>query len=211
MNESLDEWYYFATPVYTIKITDFLDVAKEVSEEYLDKIKSVVDFDEVYPMYQTDQFTFDTRLDEFRTFIEMTAWDILYNQGYYMDDRNMLCNEMWLQSHHKYSSMDIHTHGYGSQISGFYILECDEYSPKICIHDPRHTKTQTDLMPSQSDRINDATRIVEFDAEPGKMFFTNSWLPHSFTRNRSNKPFKFIHFNVYDVYKQLDCDLPIVI
>jgi hypothetical protein len=26
--------------------------------------------------------------------------------------------------------------------------------------------------------------------------FTNSWLPHSFTKNPSKKPFKFIHFNV---------------
>ena len=26
--------------------------------------------------------------------------------------------------------------------------------------------------------------------------FTNSWLPHSFTKNESKKPLSFIHFNI---------------
>jgi len=38
--------------------------------------------------------------------------------------------------------------------------------------------------------------MVSFKPENGMLLFSNSWLPHSFTRNGSDKPFKFLHFNL---------------
>jgi hypothetical protein len=40
------------------------------------------------------------------------------------------------------------------------------------------------------------SNIVSFAPEPGVMFLTNAWVPHSFTRNGSDKPVRFIHFNI---------------
>ena len=40
------------------------------------------------------------------------------------------------------------------------------------------------------------SNLVVMKPEAGTIVFTNSWLPHSFPRNPSNKPLKFIHFNV---------------
>ena len=44
----------------------------------------------------------------------------------------------------------------------------------------------------------------------GDLFITNSWLPHSFTRNQSEQPFEFIHFNIYCEFKP-QCKPPIIV
>jgi len=41
-----------------------------------------------------------------------------------------------------------------------------------------------------------ASTMINFEAEPGTLLFTNSWLPHSFTRNASKTPSRFIHFSL---------------
>ena len=54
-----------------------------------------------------------------------------------------------------------------------------------------------------------STRVIEFDLEPGLLFITNSWLPHSFTKNlNKKKPVRFVHFNVSISYDAQGCCLP---
>ena len=38
--------------------------------------------------------------------------------------------------------------------------------------------------------------MINFVPKEGQLMFTNSWLPHSFTKNQSKKPIRFIHFNI---------------
>ena len=38
--------------------------------------------------------------------------------------------------------------------------------------------------------------MINFEPKVGQFMFTNAWLPHSFTKNNSEQPFKFIHFNL---------------
>jgi hypothetical protein len=41
-----------------------------------------------------------------------------------------------------------------------------------------------------------ASQLINFEPKPGILFFTNAWLAHSFTRHASDKPLKFVHFNL---------------
>jgi hypothetical protein len=104
--------------------------------------------------------------------------------------------EMWTQEHHKHSSMDQHTHGYGSQIVGFYFLEAPENSSRVVFHDPRMGKVQIDLPESDSNNATVASKMINFEPKPGLMIFANAWLAHSFTRHANDKPIKFVHFNL---------------
>jgi len=207
-NEELQEWYYFSSSIYQVKVDRYLNLLKKVSKEYQDNI----DFkDEIYPLVQTENFQNDERLSEFVLDVSQTGWNILSSQGYSMDNLNVYIGELWLQSHFKYSSIDIHTHGYGSQLSAFYILESEDESCKFCIHDPRPTKIQSELYERNMSELSYASKVVEFDLESGDLIFTNSWLPHSFTRNRSNRPFQFIHMNLYVENNICNQQMPIVI
>ena len=207
-NENLEDWYYFSSPVYKIKLERYLQLLKDVSEQY---DEHDLEIDEIYPIKQSKSFELDKSISDFVKDVSQTGWNILGAQGYDMDNLKVYVGELWSQTHHKYSSMDVHTHGYGSQLSAFYILDCNEDSPKLCIHDPRPTKTQVELPEKFSTDVKFSTRVIEFDLEPGLLFITNSWLPHSFTRNRSDEPFKIIHINMFVENVVENEQLPIVI
>ena len=49
---------------------------------------------------------------------------------------------------------------------------------------------------ANSFEITYASNVFQMKPEPGQLVLTNAWLPHSFTRQQSDKPFRFIHFNV---------------
>ena len=89
-----------------------------------------------------------------------------------------------------------HHHHNDCQLVAFYFLECPKDPPKMVIHDPRAMKVMMPLYEQDITNITVATSMINFTPEPGQLIFANSWLPHSFTRNTSTKPFKFIHMNI---------------
>lgn len=203
MNTSLNETLFFASPIYSLHCPEFLHDVIEVAEN--NKNLSY-EKDPIYPMEHSFMFQNDPLLEDFKIFILNCGMSILESQGYYVDDIDIVIGEMWMQIHNKFSSMDYHTHGLGSQISGFYILECDENSSKICFHDPRPGKLQGEIREKNIFNITHASRMINFVPEEGMLYFSNSWIPHSFTRNASDKPFKFIHFNMYVIPRQQESE-----
>jgi len=186
--------YHFGSPVYTIERPDFLAAVSAVSEELLAKQENLVD--EIYPAVMSVSYYDDPRVAEFSTFIGMSAWNILADQGYAMADKNVMFTEMWTQEHHKHSAMEQHTHGYGAQIVGFYFLEVPEGSSRVVFHDPRIAKTMIDLPQGDVSQATVASSMINFEPKPGLIIFSNAWLAHSFTRHASEKPIKFVHFNL---------------
>lgn len=195
-NDVWEEYTYFPTSVYMLKKPEFLETVKLVSEEYVDIIKSEKKLDDIYPVYMSENYFADPRMGEFSTYVGQTAWNILASQGYDMENFVVQYSEMWTQQHYKHSLMEEHTHGYGSVISGFYFLECPEECSRVVIHDPRPAKVITNLPEKDQTQISYGSRMINFIPEPGTLMFTNSWLPHSFSRHGSDKPMKFVHFNM---------------
>lgn len=195
-NTQIQVEYYFPCPIYVIERPDFLKIVNTVSEEALDVQRRERKFDEIYPVYMTQNYFADSRLAEFSQFVGDTAWNILNEQGYSMQDMAVSFIEMWTQEHYKHSAMDAHVHGYGSQIVGFYFLETPEKCSKLCFHDPRAGKVQIDLPEQDIRTATPVSKIISFIPKPGTMIFANSWLMHSFTRHSADNPIKFVHFNL---------------
>lgn len=194
--EQLDIAYHFPSPIYLVQKSEFLNSVMEVSEEFLTKERKEQDLNDLYPVVMSQNFYDDSRISDFSHFVGSTAWNILNDQGYYMQDKELYFTEMWTQEHHKYSSMEQHTHGYGSQIVGFYFLEVPENSSRVVFHDPRISKTMIDLFQTDQSLATISSQMINFEPKPGLLIFTNSWLAHSFTRHAADKPIKFVHFNL---------------
>jgi len=186
--------FHFPTAVYLIERPDFLESVTAVSNESLAAADKPLD--EIYPVHMGNNFYADERISDFAQFVGATAWNILSEQGYAMQDKVVAFTEMWTQEHHKHSSMEQHVHGYGSQIVGFYFLEVPENSSRVVFHDPRAGKVQIDLPEQDMNMASPASRMINFEPKPGLLIFTNSWLAHSFTRHAADKPIKFVHFNL---------------
>lgn len=192
---SVNRYTYFPTPIYTVDRPDFLSIVNQVSEENILVARDTV-INELYPVYMSNNYYNDTRLEEFSSFITATSWSILKDQGYYMDNKETFFTEMWTQEHHKYSMMEQHTHKFGSQIVGFYFIETPADCSRLLIHDPRPAKVIIGLEETNTLNVSDASDMVNFVPEPGLMVFINGWLPHSFDRHGSDNPIKFVHFNL---------------
>lgn len=207
-NTQLEVAYHFPCPIYIIERPDFLDAVKTVSEESLEVSRKERDLDELYPVVMSGNYYADARVTDFANFVGATAWNILQEQGYAMEDKVVQFTEMWTQEHHKHSSMEQHVHGFGVQIVGFYFLETLEDSSRVVFHDPRAGKVQNDLPEQNMANATPASRMVNFEAKEGRLIFSNSWLPHSFTRHASDKPIKFVHFNLTVTQAQSTCTIP---
>jgi uncharacterized protein (TIGR02466 family) len=187
---------YFPTTVYTINKLDLLDNVKNVAEEYLNEMKKNQKVNEIYPSIMTTSMLNDTRMTDLANFIAQSGWTILDNQGYNMSYHATYISELWCQEHQKFSSMEQHTHPFGVLLSGFYFLDVPSDSCMIQIYDPRAGKIQASLPEKDNTKITESSNSMYIKPEAGMMVISNSWLPHSFTRNASESSCKFIHFNI---------------
>ena len=200
--------YHFPCPIYVIERSDFLEMVNVVSEEALEVQRKERDLNEIYPLYMTGSYFADPRMVEFTEFIGATAWNILNEQGYAMQDKAVSFTEMWTQEHYKHSAMDAHVHGFGSQISGFYFLDTPKDCSHVVFHDPRAGKVQIDLPEQDMNMATPASKMINFAPKPGMMIFANSWLAHSFTRHAAELPIKFVHFNLTVIHQPQTCPAP---
>ena len=193
----MEPWLYFQTPVYSFIMPEYLESARTVSTGYLVEIKNEVSVDPLYPMSQTYSFNNDDRISNLSTEIIRTCYNILDSQGYDLTNYELFFTEFWCQEHLKTSGQVRHIHGYNNVLTGFYFIDCPENSCKLVIHEPRNAKEFGDYLPEKDASVaSHASQAINFAPQDGQLIITNSWLPHTFTRNGSNSPFCMIHFNV---------------
>lgn len=186
----------FAAPVYTVEMPKFLPSVKKISAQLLREKSRELGRDKNPQLLMTDNFFLRDEVAPFTQFVGQTAWNILSEQGYAVDTMDVVFEEMWVQQHHKHSLMEQHTHRFGSQIVGFYFLEVPDPAPQAVFYDTRIGALQGGLPEKDQSRLTLASPAVTYNPKPGLMIFTNSWLAHSLSRNLSNKPFSFVHFNL---------------
>ncbi len=195
-NNQLDVSNLFVAPVYMIDKPEFLDIAKKTASKFIAKRKEDDDLNPNYPVYMTESLNQDPDMADFANYVAQTAWNILNEQGYQMDNFITFFESMWCQEHHRMSSMEKHIHGNGVVLTGFYFLDCPEKYSKVIFHDPRDAKVITGLPQRDVNQATIASDMINFVPKEGQLMFSNSWLPHSFTRNESEQPMRFIHFNI---------------
>ena len=209
-NTQLMVAHHFSCPIYLIERPDFLEDVKLVSEENLALQRKEKPLNEMYPVCMSGSYYADPRMAKFSEFVGATAWNILSEQGYAMADKAVQFTEMWTQEHHKHSAMDVHVHGFGSQIVGFYFLETPENCSNAVFHDPRAGKVQIDLPEQDMSAATVASKMINFTPKPGLMVFANSWLAHSFTRHAADTPIKFVHFNLTVISQPQTCPAEVI-
>lgn len=194
MTDTLEQWQYFSSPIYSIEKPEFLTDVLAASNDVLRQVRKEKKPDDIYPVTMGG-FNNEPRITPFWDYTINTGWNILRDQGYLMAGLETYFTEFWCQQHDKYSSMEYHLHG-DCKLVAFYFLECPKDPPRLVIHDPRPGKVMSPLRETDVNVVSPASSAINFTPKPGTLMFANAWLPHSFTRNSSVKPFKFIHMNI---------------
>lgn len=200
---TLQSFLYFPTAIYTDSKPEFLEVARAVVGRHIAKANEERPPSDVYPLTMTGLLTEEAELEPLLRYIGQTGWNILAGQGYAMENISLTFSEFWAQEHRKASSMEAHPHGQGVQLAGFYFLDVptDPEPPRAIFHDPRPAKTIIDLPEQDRNAATYASHMINFVPQEGMVMFTNAWLPHAFSRNPCDKPFRFIHFNLSPIYE----------
>ena len=131
---------HFPTIIYQIEKPEFLDAVGKVAEEALVEIRAEKDLNEIYPVHMTGNLFDKPEILPFQYYVGGSAFNILNEQGYNLENFDPYFIELWCQEHYKHSGMDQHIHGAGSQMVGFYFLETPENCSKVIFHDPRAGK-----------------------------------------------------------------------
>ena len=192
----LDEFHYFVTPIYITKQPQFLEVMKAIAADSIKQVHGKAKPNKIHPVLMSGNMLEDPRIKEFASFVGSTAWNILSSQGYAMDNFNTVFTELWCQEHYQTSSMDYHVHPGGNFLVGFYFLDVPEGVPHAVIHDPRPGRVMLDLPQADPTQATLSSTMINFKPEPGMIMFAPAWLAHSFGRNPSKLPFRFVHFNL---------------
>ena len=192
--------FHFPSGVYWIDKSEFLETAKFVSKEYLNTAKKNKPkdklMDKLFPVVMSEGFANDDRVRDLVLFIAQTAWNILDEQGHDMRNQEVFIMDFWAQEHYMRSSNEEHVHGFGCQMTGFYILEAPEGCSSISVFDPRSAKKQINLLEQNMQQATYASLAVNYPPKAGNLYFLNASLPHGFSRHGSDSPLKFIHFNL---------------
>jgi uncharacterized protein (TIGR02466 family) len=154
--------------------------------------------------YHSTSLVNHSGLKELQNYISTMSYSILDEQGFDLNNHNLSFSEFWVQEFGKKGGghHDTHTH-YNSHISGFYFLKCSNKTSYPIFHDPRAGSIMTKLPEKKEENITLASSRVNYVTKPGTFIFFNSYLPHQFVVDSGVEPFRFIHFNLQAVRKDL--------
>jgi uncharacterized protein (TIGR02466 family) len=143
-------------------------------------------------------------LQEFQNYISKNCWNILDHMGYDLKDYNLYFNDLWVQQfsekgggHH-----EGHVHP-NSHISGFYFLKCSDKTSYPIFHDPKPGKMMIQLPEKDKAKITEASEKIYLIPIPGVIMYFPAYLKHEFTVDWGIEPFRFIHFNLQAIPKEI--------
>ena len=207
----------FQSAIYRTEAPQYLDLLNLVCDPFIVEAKKKTapqivsreakagkDIGDIGLSYHTENLMKQAELYQFRRFIKSTSENILDAQGYDLKDYDLKFTEMWCQEfanqgggHH-----DTHIH-WNNHISGFYFLKCSDRTSAPLFHDPRAGKMMTQLPEKDRNVVTLATEKVLLRPKPGTVMFFNSYLPHQFAVDNGVDPFRFIHFNLQAIPKNV--------
>lgn len=208
MTDLLQDILCFPTVVYHISKPVYFERVRNVAIASLSDNRNGVN--DVYPVKMSADISQDPSIQDFCEFVAITASNILKQQGYDLRGKAAYFESMWCQEHYKHSMMEQHVHTGNVQIVGFYFLDTPEDCSMATFHDPRPGKIQSGGPEENVSIVKYASNAFHMKPEAGQLILTNAWLPHSFTRQHSDKPFRFIHFNICltDAAPHAECNMP---
>ena len=199
----------FPTAIYKTTAPEYIDNVRLAA---LDAVNPEQKLNELHPCQMSGNIVNDERVYDFAKYVIQTSWNILTDQGYDMTGKQTVFEAMWMQEHHKLSGMEQHIHNNGVMIVGFFFLDTPEESSMMRLHDPRSGKIATDLKKGDESQGTFSASDIAFKPQAGDLFFTNAWLPHSFSRHNNDEPLRFIHINIsVKDAPASECSLPTIV
>tara|TARA_R110002167_G_scaffold67820_1_gene191597 strand:+ start:1703 stop:2338 length:636 start_codon:yes stop_codon:yes gene_type:complete len=205
---------YFKTPIWSEQKPDFLKSLNKATNKYIkeartkDKkiIKTTKDFG---TSHHSTPLTLDNDFIDFRNYVGEKSYQFLDSHGYDMKEYQTMFSEMWVQEFSKNGGGHHSAHVHWNQhVSGFYFLKCSDKTSFPVFHEPRTGARATKLKMKQGiKKIENGTDLIHFKPQPGTLLIFPGYLEHEFVVDHGIEPFRFIHWNIQAVPKEMAKDV----
>ena len=205
---------YFKTPIWIEDKPEFVKSLNQASNQYIkdakkrekEYIKKHGDFGR---SYHSTPLTMDNNFLDFRNYVGQKSWEFLDWCGFDMQQYTTMFSELWVQEFAKngggHHSAHIH---WNQHVSGFYFLKCSDKTSFPIFHEPRTGARATKLkMKPQIKEVLNGTELVHYRPQPGTLLIFPGYLEHEFSVDFGIEPFRFIHWNIQAVPKEMAKDV----
>jgi len=200
---------YFKTPIWVEYKPDFVKDLNKASNKYIKEARKrekeyIKKFGDFGTSYHSTPLTRDNNFKDLRNYIGQKAWEFLDYQGFDMSKYINMYTEFWVQEFSKNGGGHHNAHIHWNQhVSGFYFLKCSEKTSYPIFHEPRTGASATKLKMKPNMSICHATELVHFLPKPGTLVIFPGYLEHEFSVDHGKDPFRFIHFNIQTIPKEM--------
>jgi len=206
---------FFKTPIWTENKLDFLKSLTKATDKYIAKIKNLKDVKEYIKQYGDFGTSYHSMplihgndFRDFRDYVSEKAIDFLNHQNFNLLEYELILNEMWVQEFSKkgggHNSAHVH---YNQHVSGFYFLKCSGNTSYPIFHEPRTGARATKLKMKDNINISNGDDLVHYKPTPGDLVIFPGYLEHEFVVDHGIDPFRFIHFNIQAIPKEMAKDV----
>jgi uncharacterized protein (TIGR02466 family) len=204
---------YFKTPIWIEDKPEFVKSLNKASNQYIkdakkrekEFIKKHGDFGR---SYHSTPLTMDNNFLDFRNYVGQKSWEFLDWQGFDMQQYTTMFSELWVQEFAKkgggHHSAHIH---WNQHVSGFYFLKSSDKTSFPIFHEPRTGARSTKLKLKNGNGIFHGTELIHFKVTPGTLIIFPGYLEHEFAVDHGTEPFRFIHWNIQAVPKEMAKDV----
>ena len=205
---------YFKTPIWSEQKPEFVKSLNKASDKYIKKAretqkKYIKQYGDFGTSYHSTPLTKDNDFIDFRNYIGQKSWEFLDHQGFDMPQYQTIFSEMWVQEFSKKGGGHHSAHVHWNQhVSGFYFLKCGEKTSFPIFHEPRTGARTTKLRmkPGLKDILN-GNDLVHYRPQPGTLLIFPGYLEHEYAVDRGKAPFRFIHWNITAIPKEMAKDV----
>ena len=204
---------YFKTPIWIEQKPEFVKSLNKASNQYIkdarkrekNYIKEHGDFGR---SYHSTPLTHDNKFLDFRNYIGQKSWEFLDWQGFDMQQYTTMFSELWVQEFAKKGGGHHNAHIHWNQhVSGFYFLKSSDKTSFPIFHEPRTGARSTKLKLKNGNGIFHGTELIHFKVTPGTLIIFPGYLEHEFAVDHGVEPFRFIHWNIQAVPKEMAKDV----
>jgi len=204
---------YFRTPIWIEQKPEFIKSLNKASNQYIkeakkrekDYIKKHGDFGR---SYHSTPLINDNKFLDFRNYVGQKSWEFLDWHGFDMQQYQTMFSELWVQEFAKkgggHHSAHIH---WNQHVSGFYFLKASDKTSFPIFHEPRTGARATKLKLKSNKGIFHGTELIHFKVKPGTLIIFPGYLEHEYAVDHGTEPFRFIHWNIQAVPKEMAKDV----
>ena len=205
---------YFSTTIWSEQKPEFIKSLDKASNKYIKDSKNkqkkfIKEHGDFGTSYHSTPLTADNNFRDFRDYIGQKSWEYLDHQGFDMSQYTTLFSEMWVQEFAKKGGGNHSAHVHWNQhVSGFYFLKASDKTSMPVFHEPRTGARATKLkMKTNIKGVLPAAELIYVRPKPGTLVIFPGFLEHEFTVDFGKEPFRFIHWNIQAVPKEMAKDV----